>query len=85
MPQKYKPVLSSRYDIAGNTILRQFLHWLRMKTSTMGNYDTGPGLLCMIKLGLLHYLGKPIFRVRIWLKNQYQLKARVRRVLSKIR
>lgn len=85
MPYKNKPVLSGRYDLAGNTILRQLLHWLRMKTSTMGNYDTGPGLLCMLKLGLLHYLGKPIFRVRIWLKNQHQLKARVRRVLSKIR
>ena len=85
MGKKQKPVLNHRYDLAGNTILRQFVHWVRMKTSTMGNYDTGPGLLCMLKLGVLHYFGNPIFRIRIWLRNQYALKAKVRHVLAKFR
>ncbi|MGI9318633.1 MAG: hypothetical protein ACR2QW_14990 [bacterium] len=80
-----RPVLNKRYDLTGNTVLRQLRHWFRMKTSTMGNYDTGPGLLCMLKLGVLHYFGRPLFRVRIWLRNQYALKARVRRVIAKFR
>lgn len=85
MQPKYKPVLNYRYDLTGNSLIRQFRHWVRMKTSITGNFDTGPGLVCMFKLGVLHYLGKPMFKARIWLRNQYALKAKVRHLLARIK
>ncbi len=83
--QSKKPVLTPRYDLAGNSLLRQVRHWIRTKTSIMGNYAAGPGLRCLLALGLLHYVGKPLFRIRVWLNNQYTLKARVRKAVSRLR
>ena len=80
-----KPVLTRGYDLAGNPVSRTAWHWLRMKTSIMGNYDTGPGLKCLLTLWMLHHFGKPLFRLRIWLNNQYALKARVRGILNRLR
>ena len=83
--QTKKPVLSKRYDLEGNTLPRIMMHWLRIKTTIMGNYSSGPGLRCMVMLWILHYLGGPIFRLRIWLSNQHRLRARLRRVLTKLK
>jgi len=42
-------------------------------------------LLCLLRLQLLHYFGKPIFAAKIWLNNQYALKARVRGLIAKLK
>ncbi|NKB60779.1 MAG: hypothetical protein GKR95_01105 [Gammaproteobacteria bacterium] len=83
MSDQKQPTLSRNYEISGNTIPRQFRHWTRMKTGVMGNYDTGPGLKNLIILWVLHKVGKPIFFVRTWLNNQYELKQRLKRVLGR--
>lgn len=80
-----KPVLTRGYDLRGNTVGRTLRHWVRMKTAIMGNYDTGPGLRCLLTLWLLHRFGGPVFRLRTWLNNQYALKARVRALLNRLR
>ena len=82
---KQKKVLTDGYDLRGNTIGRVLRHWLRMKTRIMGNYDTGPGLVCLVKLILLHWFGGPIYRVQIWLRSQYGLKSKIRTMLNKTR
>ena len=81
---KQKPVLTSSYDLAGNAIERQIGHWIKIKTRIMGNYDSGPGLRCLLSLWVMHRFGKPLFMLRIWLKNQYGLKARLRRMKSRL-
>lgn len=83
LPPDYKPVTTASYDLCGNTIGRQFCHWVRMKTRIMGKYDTGPGAVCLAKLGVLHCIGAPLFRLRIWLRSQYGLKARLRALINK--
>ncbi len=83
--QDEKPALTSGYDLAGNTVGRTMRHWFRMKTAVMGNYNTGPGIKCLLTLWVLHHFGGPIFRLRIWLNNQYRLKARVRKILGRIK
>ena len=80
-----KPVFTSGYDLRGNTLPRQLVHWIRIKTRIMGNYDSGPGLICMLRLLALHYVGKPLFAVKIWLNNQYELKRRIRGVINKLK
>ena len=67
-------MLNHNYEIQGNSIIRQMRHWIRMKTTVMGNYATGPGLKNLVLLGVLHRFGKPIFQVRVWLNNQYAMK-----------
>jgi len=85
MANQEKPVFTKGYDIQGNSVFRQLCHWFRIKTQIMGNYDSGPGLLCLLRLQLLHYFGKPIFAAKIWLNNQYALKARVRGLIAKLK
>jgi len=80
-----KNVLTPGYDLCGNGIGRQFRHWLRMKTRIMGNYDTGPGLICLGKLMLLHWFGGPLYRLQIWARSQYGLKSKLRAALNKFR
>ena len=83
--EKQKPVFNRHYDLRGNTLWRQGRHWFRMKTMIMGDYSGGPGLRPLITLMILQYVGKPIFRLRIWFNNQYALKARLKKLLSKVR
>ncbi len=78
-----RPVLTRHFDLAGNGVGRTLRHWVRIKTSIMGNYDTGPGLRCLLTLVVLHRFGRPLFRLRTWLNNQYAFKARVRRLLRR--
>ncbi len=85
MASRDKTVFTKGYDLAGNTLPRQFGHWIKIKTQIMGNYDTGPGLICLLRLLLLHKLGKPLFALKIWLANQYALKARVRGLINKLK
>ncbi len=85
MSNREKPVFTKGYDIQGNSILRQLCHWFRIKTQIMGNYGGGPGILCLLRLQLLHYFGKPIFGAKIWLNNQYALKARVRGLITRLK
>ena len=80
-----KAVFTRNFDLDGNGVGRTLRHWVRIKTSIMGNYDTGPGLRCLLTLWLLHYLGRPLFAVRTWLVNQYALKARIRSVIGRLR
>jgi hypothetical protein len=81
MSTKQKPVFNSRYEIVGNSIMRQAIMWFRMKTSILGNFDTGPGLKSLLILLFFHWLGKPIFRLRIWLNNQHALKQKIKSIL----
>ena len=76
-------MLNKNYEIQGNTVPRQMRHWVRMKASIVGNYATGPGLKNLVLLWVLHKMGKPIFRLRVWLNNQYGLKAKLRRLVGK--
>ena len=81
MNAKQKPVLNKRFEIEGNSILRQSIMWFRMKTSILGNFDTGPGLKSLLTLLFFNWFGKPLFRLRIWLNNQHGLKRKVKSIL----
>ena len=83
MSQKQRGVLSQNYEIVGNSVPRQWRHWTRMKTSIMGNYDTGPGLKNLVILWVLHKVGRPLFFARVWLANQHELKQRLKQVFGR--
>ena len=74
-------VMNRRYELAGQGILRQLRMWARMKTSVLGNFDTGPGLKNLLTLAFLHWLGRPLFWLRTWLQNRHALKAKIRAVI----
>ena len=78
---KYKP-FTGRYQIRGNPVTRQVRLWVRMKTSIIGNFDTGPGLKNLITLWLVHHIGRPFFQARTWVRNRHGLRGGLRRVLG---
>lgn len=57
------PLLTRRYDLAGNGILRIFRHQVTAKCVPLGNYRGGAGFKCLTVFTVLHYLGAPIFYV----------------------
>ena len=73
-----KPVFNANYEVAGNSPARQLNIWFRMKTSVLGNFDTGPGLKNLLTLLFFHKLGRPVFWLRTWLKNRHGLKAKAK-------
>ena len=73
--------MNHRYELAGQSVLRQLGMWVRMKTSVLGNFDTGPGLKNLLTLAFLHWLGRPLFWMRTWLQNQHALKAKIRAMI----
>ena len=75
---RYRPVFNHRYEISGNSPVRQLAIWFRMKTSVLGNFDTGPGLKNLLILLFFHHLGKPAFWFRTWFNNQHDLKNRLK-------
>ncbi len=50
-------VQTKRFDLAGNSLPRQIIHYLRCRFGIMGNYNTGAGLRCLLTLWVMHYLG----------------------------
>ena len=81
------PLLTRRYDLAGNGILHIFQHQLTAKCVPMGNYRGGAGFKCLAVLTVLHYLGGPVFYVLIRFERQmsslYRVKERLSRRMKK--
>ena len=73
-------IFDRNYELGGNSLLRQFAHWRRMKYSTMGYYSNGPGLKNMLVLFVYHRLGRPIFAIHGWYHRQPRLQALARRL-----
>lgn len=76
-----KPLLTRRYDLAGNGILHIFQHQATARCVPMGNYRGGAGFKCLVVFTVLHYLGAPFFYVLIRFERQvhslYLLKERL--------
>ena len=83
MAEKDKPLLTSNYELQGNGITRQIYHWVRTKIHIMGHYDNGIGIKNLVILWVLHKLARPLFFLHIWFNNQYQLKARIKRLIGR--
>jgi hypothetical protein len=83
MNNKQQKLINSNYELGGNSLLRQFNHWRRMRLSIMGFYGGGPSLRNLLVMSFYHYLGKPVFRLQYWYLQQFRLKAFVSRVLPK--
>ena len=78
-----KPVFTNDYELSGNPLSRQFWHWIRIKTSVMGNYDTGPGLKNLITLWLVHHTGRPVYWMRTRINNLHGLKQKIKSLLPR--
>ena len=63
-------LLTRRYDLTGNGILRIFQHQVTAKCIPLGNYKGGAGFKCIAVFTLLHYLGSPIFYILIRFERQ---------------
>ena len=72
-----RKLINSDYEIQGNGLLRQLGMWLRMKTSILGNFDTGPGLKNLLTLLFIKFLGRPLFWLRVKLEGRHALRARL--------
>lgn len=60
-----RPVLNQRCDLAGNSVLRVLRHQLLARILPLGNYRGGAGMKCLVIFSVLHYLGRPLFRVLV--------------------
>lgn len=78
---KHRP-FTGHYEVRGNPLSRQVWIWVRMKTSIIGNFDTGPGLKNLVTLWLVHRIGRPLFHARTWIRNRHGLRGVVRRILG---
>jgi len=65
-----RPVLTKRYDLAGNSILRLFRHQMLARCIPLGNYRGGAGFKCLVIFSVLHYVGRPLFTVLIRYERQ---------------
>jgi len=65
-----KRLLTAKYDIAGNSFFRVVKLCAINKLLPIGNFQHGTGLRPAIVLLLLHYLGKPLFRISIIYEQQ---------------
>ncbi|HBI15674.1 MAG TPA: hypothetical protein DDY20_09205 [Desulfobulbaceae bacterium] len=78
-----RPVLNNRNDLAGNSVLRVFRHQLLARFLPLGNYRGGAGLKCLVIFSVLHYVGRPLFRVLVRFERQlhclYKLRERFSR------
>lgn len=78
-----QPVLTKRFDLAGNTVPRVFRHQVLARLIPMGNYRGGAGFRCLLVFTVLHYLGGPLFRVLIRFERElaglYKLKERLQK------
>ena len=76
------PLLTKRYDLAGNSILRTFRHQLLAKFIPLGNYQGGAGIRCLLTLSVLHYFGGILFHFLIRFERQaaalYRIRERVK-------
>lgn len=79
---EYRTVLTDRGDLAGNSVLRLFRHQVLARCIPLGNYRGGAGLKCLVIFVVLHYLGRPLFRVLVRyeqrLHSLYRLRERFR-------
>ncbi len=75
-------ITSAHFQVVGNTVVRQFVHWFRCKTSIMGNYQGGPGLLPLIKMILLHYLGAVYYWTYVRMDFPRLIKHRIRQLIG---
>ncbi|THB71825.1 MAG: hypothetical protein D6B25_17980 [Desulfobulbaceae bacterium] len=65
-----KRLFTQTYDIAGNSFLRVVKLCALNKVLPIGNFKHGIGMRPAVVLLLLHYLGKPLFRVTIKYEQQ---------------
>jgi len=76
-----QPVLTKRFDLAGNTVARVCRHQVRARLIPMGNYRGGAGFRCLLVFAVLHYLGGAMFQVLIRFERQlvflYRMKGRM--------
>lgn len=79
MSKTNQRLLDNNFELGGNTLLRQFSHWRRMKCTTMGYYSNGPGLKNMLILFVYHRFGRPIFALHGWYHQQPRLQALLHR------
>lgn len=77
-----RPVLNRHCDLTGNTVLRVFRHQLLARCLPLGNYRGGAGMKCLVIFSVLHYFGRPLFRVLVRFERQlhslYRLRERFR-------
>jgi hypothetical protein len=76
-----QPVFSKRNDLTGNSILRVCRQQLLSRFIPTGNYRGGAGGRCMVVFLVLHYLGRPLFRVLVRFERElsflYTVKERI--------
>ncbi|SDP09839.1 hypothetical protein [Desulforhopalus singaporensis] len=58
-----KRVQNSRFDLTGNGIIRVMKLAAFGKIVPVGNLRGGPGIRCLVVVGLLHFFGYPIYYI----------------------
>lgn len=74
--------LNQKYDLRGLELARLIKIALIGKYVPMGNFRGGPGLRCLAVLGILHYLGYPLYLLLARYGHRLQL---LRRLAGKLR
>ena len=72
-----KPVMTSRFDVQGNTISRVIKQDLIFRVLPIGSFGGGPNLKFLVGLWLLHYVGRPLLWLRVRFEGQIAAVARV--------
>ena len=72
-----RKLINSDYEIEGQGLVRQLGMWVRIKTSILGNFDTGPGLKNILTLLFIKVFGRPLFWLRTKLEGRHAVRARL--------
>ena len=73
-----QPVFSKRNDLTGNSVLRVCCQQVLARVIPTGNYRGGAGGRCLAVFIVLHYAGRPLFRVLIRFERQLSLVYKVK-------
>ncbi len=75
-----KTLFNKRFDISGNEMSRVVKLNLLSRIFPLGNFSGGPGGRPSLVLFIVHYFGKPVFRILISQEDRvHQIYTKIRR------
>ncbi len=73
-----KKLINTHFDISGNSIIRLTRFFLLSRVIPLGDNRGGPGLKCLLVLGVFHYFGRQLY----WFDGRFH---RVTNLLRRIK
>lgn len=77
-------MFNNNYDIQGNELSRVIRTYVRSRIIPLGYFGSGPGVRCIVVLGILHYFSRPVFWLLVRREEQVRgLYRKIKKIAGK--